>query len=130
MKTNLPLHVEAPQFDVKDNCLSFGGRKVRELSQSMGGKPFYVYDKGAIEERISYLRKNIPSDISLHYAVKANPMPAVVEFISDRVDGLDVVSGDQSDCGLIVVEREMLRVGDLDLLALVDRIGHTGVASV
>ena len=47
-----------------------------------------------------------------------------------RVDGLDVVSGDQSDCGLIVVEREMLRVGDLDLLALVDRIGHTGVASV
>ena len=43
---------------------------------------------------------------------------------------MDVVSGDQSDCGLIVVEREMLRVGDLDLLALVDRIGHTGVASV
>jgi hypothetical protein len=46
-----------------------------------------------------------------------------------RVDGLDVVSGEQSDCGLIVVEREMLRVGDLDLLALVDRMGQTGVAS-
>ena len=92
MKTTLPLHVEAPQFDVKDDCLCFGGRKVTELSKSMGGKPFYVYDKDAIEERINYLRKNVPSDISLHYAVKANPMPAVVEFISERVDGLDVAS--------------------------------------
>lgn len=30
----------------------------------------------------------------------------------------------------IVVELEMLRVGDLDLFALVDRMGHTGMASV
>jgi hypothetical protein len=47
-----------------------------------------------------------------------------------RVDGRDVVAGDQSDCGLIDVEREVLRGGDLDLLALVDRMGQTGIASV
>ena len=47
-----------------------------------------------------------------------------------RVDGLDVVAGDQLDCGLIDVECEVFGVGDLDLLALVDRMGQTGIASV
>jgi diaminopimelate decarboxylase len=34
----------------------------------------------------------LPEDIDLHYAVKANPMPAVVNHLAARVEGLDVAS--------------------------------------
>ena len=38
------------------------------------------------------LRDALPRDIHLSYAIKANPMPAVVQYLSGLVDGLDVAS--------------------------------------
>jgi diaminopimelate decarboxylase len=35
----------------------------------------------------------LPHAIRLHYAIKANPMPAVVSYMANLVDGLDVASG-------------------------------------
>jgi hypothetical protein len=50
----------------------------------------------AVESRLyrarAQLRKHLPRDVHLHYAVKANPMPAVVQHLSGLVDGLDVAS--------------------------------------
>jgi diaminopimelate decarboxylase len=43
-------------------------------------------------ERVGLLRKHLPADVHLHYAIKANPMPAVVEYLARLVDGLDVAS--------------------------------------
>jgi diaminopimelate decarboxylase len=42
--------------------------------------------------RVAELRKAMPAELSLHYAMKANPMPAVVEYMVGLVDGLDVAS--------------------------------------
>jgi diaminopimelate decarboxylase len=39
------------------------------------------------------LRTHLPSDISLHFAMKANPMPALVMHMAGLVDGIDVASG-------------------------------------
>ena len=39
------------------------------------------------------MRAALPAAIHLHYAMKANPMPALVEHVSRQVDGLDVASG-------------------------------------
>ena len=39
------------------------------------------------------LRAALPREISLHYAMKANPMPALVAHMARPVDGIDVASG-------------------------------------
>ena len=38
------------------------------------------------------LRARLPAAVQLHYAVKANPMPALVSTMASLVDGLDVAS--------------------------------------
>jgi diaminopimelate decarboxylase len=42
---------------------------------------------------VEKLRAHLPSAIHIDYAVKANPMPAVVQELSRLVDGMDVASG-------------------------------------
>jgi len=41
---------------------------------------------------VALLRAALPAAVKLHYAMKANPMPAVVQFMSGLVDGVDVAS--------------------------------------
>ena len=38
--------------------------------------------------------------VDLHYAIKANPMPEIVRFASERVDGLDVASAAELEVAL------------------------------
>jgi diaminopimelate decarboxylase len=38
------------------------------------------------------LRAALPAAVKLHYAMKANPMPVVVQFMAGLVDGIDVAS--------------------------------------
>src|SRR5690606_18605892 len=52
----------------------------------------YLYDRGRIDQRIAALRAGLPVRVLLHYAIKANPMPALVAHMARRVDGLDVAS--------------------------------------
>lgn len=63
------------------------------LAERVGSTPFYVYDRRLITDRVAQLRAALPSDIHLHYAIKANPMPAVVQHLAGLVDGFDVASG-------------------------------------
>jgi diaminopimelate decarboxylase len=46
-----------------------------------------------LDARAAQLRAALPADIHLHYAVKANPMPALVQHMAGLVDGFDVASG-------------------------------------
>ena len=93
LMSELPVHTELEPFEVVDNCLLVGGQKVTALAARAGKTPFYAYDRKLIERRIQKLRDGLPGDVDLHYAVKANPMPAVVDFIAPLVDGLDIASG-------------------------------------
>ncbi len=87
-----PKHAPAIQFPVVDDCLQIGGMPLTRLAQRVGGTPFYAYDRQRITERIALLRRYLPSGIHLHYAMKANPMPAVVQHMASLVDGIDVAS--------------------------------------
>jgi diaminopimelate decarboxylase len=87
-----PVHAELNQFPVVDDELVIGGIPVRRLAEQVGHTPFYAYDREAITRRVHDLREALPEDISLHYAMKANPMPAVVDHLASLVDGLDVAS--------------------------------------
>jgi diaminopimelate decarboxylase len=58
----------------------------------VGSTPFFAYDRRLITQRVQHLRRTLPAQVQLSYAIKANPMPAVVQHLSALVDGLDVAS--------------------------------------
>lgn len=88
----LPKHAPLVQFPVKNDCLHIGGVALTRLAQRVGTTPFYAYDRQKITERIALLRRHLPPEILLHYALKANPMPAVAQHLAGLVDGMDVAS--------------------------------------
>ena len=81
------------QFAVADDCLLVGGIPLTRLAARVGQTPFYAYDRRLLGERVAQLRAALPGEVKLHYAMKANPMPALVCHMAGLVDGLDVASG-------------------------------------
>jgi diaminopimelate decarboxylase len=81
-----------PALEIRGPDLMVGGLPVSQLAARAGGTPFYAYDREEISARVHELRTLLPEGVCLHYAMKANPMPAVVEHLAKRVDGLDVAS--------------------------------------
>lgn len=79
-------------FGEVDGVLTVGGIGVDRLARRVGSTPFFAYDRKLIEERVALLRSVLPEKLSLGYAVKANPMPAVVHLLASLVDSLDVAS--------------------------------------
>lgn len=72
--------------------LLVGGRPLSRVVTEVGGTPCYLYDRARLDLRVAALRRGLDDRIDLHYAVKANPMPALVGHLARRVDGLDVAS--------------------------------------
>ena len=87
-----PRHAPMDQFPVNGDCLEVGGIPLPRLAARAGQTPFYVYDRGVMTNSVNLLRRTLPHQISLHYAIKANPMPAVVQHMAGLTDGLDVAS--------------------------------------
>jgi diaminopimelate decarboxylase len=79
-------------FEQIDGQLAVGGVPVRRLAERIGSTPFFAYDRGQLTARVRLLRDVLPKDLQLKYAIKANPMPAVVQHLSGLVDALDVAS--------------------------------------
>jgi len=88
-----PQHAPLLQFAVEDDCLLIGGIPLPRLAARVGQTPFYAYSRAAMTQRVAELRAALPADVHLHYAMKANPMPAVVQHLAGLVDGIDVASG-------------------------------------
>ena len=76
-------------------CDAVGGIPLERLAARAGGTPFFAYDRGMIDARMRLLRATLPATIELSYAVKANPMPAVVQHLSGLADSFDVASADE-----------------------------------
>ncbi|MHA4871531.1 pyridoxal-dependent decarboxylase, exosortase A system-associated [Duganella sp. PWIR1] len=88
-----PVHAEQRQFPVLDDCLQLGGITLPRLAERVGRTPFYAYEREHIQSRVALLRNSLPTAMHLHYAIKANPMPALVQMMGTLVDGFDVASG-------------------------------------
>lgn len=93
-------HAPHPWFPVEHDQLMIGGRPLTELAAQAGQTPFYVYDRGVMTRKVRELRAALPPEVHLHYAMKANPMPAVVRHLLDLVDGLDVASAGEMQVAL------------------------------
>ncbi len=91
---NAPVtHAHREAFPVEANEIQVGGMSLSRLAERVGSTPFYAYDRRLLSERVARLRAALPAEIHLHYAIKANPMPAVVQHMSTLMDGFDVASG-------------------------------------
>ncbi len=96
----IPRHAPMNQFEVVNNCLTIGGQAITEITSDVGQTPFYVYDRSVMTEKVESLRRALPQSIHLHYAMKANPMPEVVQHLANETDGLDVASAAELEVAL------------------------------
>jgi diaminopimelate decarboxylase len=87
-----PRHAPMTQFASDGGQLLVGGETLATLAERVGQTPFFAYDRALLRGRVAELRSALPAGIRLHYAMKANPMPAVVGLMAQLVDGIDVAS--------------------------------------
>ena len=80
------------QFAVRGGELLINDQPLTRVAARVGQTPFYAYDRSLLRARVAQLRAALPPAIKLHYAMKANPMPAVVALMAGLVDGIDVAS--------------------------------------
>ena len=90
-----PRHAPMDQFPTHDGELIVGGLSLSRLAARVGCTPFYAYDRELLTRRVAALRAALPRAVKLHYAMKANPMAAVVGHMARLVDGIDVASANE-----------------------------------
>ena len=95
-----PVHTPMDQFAFEDGELVIGGLRLSRLADRVGSTPFYAYDRSLLTKRVRELRLALPEAVKLHYAMKANPLPALVCFMVDLVDGIDVASAGELQVAL------------------------------
>ena len=97
-------HEHAEPFGTIDGELRVGGMPLSRLAARVGSTPFFAYDRGLLDARVETLRAALPERLQLSFAMKANPMPAVVQHLASRVDRIDVASALEMqhalDCGI------------------------------
>ncbi|MER2553310.1 MAG: pyridoxal-dependent decarboxylase, exosortase A system-associated [Thauera sp.] len=95
-----PTHAPQSQFAVRDGELLVGNQPLSRLAARIGQTPFYAYDRALLARRVAELRAALPAEVELHYAMKANPMPALVGHMARLVDGIDVASAGELQVAL------------------------------
>jgi diaminopimelate decarboxylase len=98
--TNIPSHSSTTVFPIKNGELAIGGLPLSQLALRVGQTPFYAYDRTALNSRVAELRQQMPAKLKIHYAMKANPMPAVVQHMATLVDGFDLASANEMKTAL------------------------------
>ena len=95
-----PRHISTDFFPVENGQLLLGNLPLSQLAERVGQTPFYAYDRQALTRRVNQLRQNMPAALKIHYAMKANPMPAVVQHMATLVDGFDLASAGEMKVAL------------------------------
>ena len=92
MNKKPPVHAPMNQFEIDESQLLLGGKSLDQISTMLDKEVFYAYDKEVVKKQIDKFHQHIPSEIKLHYAIKANPYPPLVHAMKDWVEGFDVAS--------------------------------------
>ena len=96
-----PLHAAMTQFARNaQGQLLVGGQTLAVLAARVGSTPFHVASRALLGERVAALRAALPAQVKLHYAMKANPMPALVQHMARLVEGIDVASAGELQVAL------------------------------
>ncbi len=98
--TTMPKHFPINTFPVINGEILIGNIPLTQLAQRIGQTPFYAYDRVALTEKMKKLRHCMPHELKIHYALKANPMPALVQHMATIVDGFDLASAGEMKVAL------------------------------
>ncbi len=79
-------------FDTVGGVLAIAGVAVTELVERAGDTPLFVYSAAKVRAQVARLRTAMPDRLALHYAVKANPYPPLLQLMAGLVDGCDIAS--------------------------------------
>lgn len=60
---------------------------------AMSEHPAYLYDLAALADHAAAVRRALPAEVELLYAMKANPDPALLATLAPHITGLEVASG-------------------------------------
>ncbi|MCP3734458.1 pyridoxal-dependent decarboxylase, exosortase A system-associated [Sphingomonas sp. RP10(2022)] len=93
-----PMGALPAEFAAQSGMLTIAGTAAEAWAAET---PVFVYDMGIVAARANRFRAAFP-DVDLHYAIKANPLPTLLERIAPLVDGLDVASGGELEKALAV----------------------------
>ena len=88
---NFALQSALSWFQQAENELVAVGRRISDIVQQLGS-PLYIYDRSVIRRRFQKLDAALPVELSVHYAVKANPHPDILVEMSKYYRGFDVAS--------------------------------------
>lgn len=87
-------------YGALDGELAIGGVTASALVAQAGDTPLFVYSSDHLRQRVAALRDAMPKRLAIHYAMKGNPFPAVLEYMNGLVDGFDVASGGELELAL------------------------------
>ncbi len=87
-------------FTGEEGMLLIGGCGAASLIDEAGRTPLFVYDMGIVEGQVRRFREAMPEGVHLHYAIKANPLPSLLERMAGLVDGFDIASGGELEMAL------------------------------
>jgi diaminopimelate decarboxylase len=87
-----PLGPIPPGYEAIDGELAVAGRKFDEVYAN-ADTPVFVYSAELIRRRVTELRAAMPSQLKIHYAIKANSYQPILEFMRTLTDGFDIASG-------------------------------------
>lgn len=79
-------------FQYKDNQLSLNSLSIPEFCKKQD-RAFYLYDVDEILKRLELFKTQLPSNHSIHYAMKSNSNSYILKSIAAKAYGADVVSG-------------------------------------
>ncbi len=99
-RTARKTHSALEHLNYEGDDLLWGGRRVADLVNEAGATPLYAYDLELMTRRVEELRAALPAEMKIHFAMKANPLPAVVRHMAGIVDGLDVASAGELEVAL------------------------------
>lgn len=96
-----PMGPIPPAFADQQGMLAIAGRSAEDWVAAAGDTPLFVYDMALVAAQVARFRAAFPA-VDLHYAIKANPLPALLAAIAPLVDGLDVASAGELALALAV----------------------------
>ncbi len=88
---NLALKAALTNFRICGNELCWDDVALSELARKHG-TPLYIYFEKIIQHKHQLLRRLLPDNLYIYYAVKANPNPDILKIIGNLYDGFDVAS--------------------------------------
>ena len=98
-------------FIIENNRLSCSGVDLNQIAKKIG-TPLFIYDAETLKERYNYLRNNLPKEVEIFYAMKANGNKAIVKQFTNMGAGVEVASaGELYTCKTIGVNPKKIVFG-------------------